>query len=95
MISIEATAKEKTNHGNQRAKEKTNHGVALTTGTKLLYSANIWVADTGASRHITNSDSGSVLTKDAGARMRTLKPSLDASGNKMRARKLIDATGSV
>ena len=35
-------------------KEKTHHGVALATGIELLYSANIWFADTGASCHITN-----------------------------------------
>ena len=43
-----------------------NHGVVLAIGTELLYLDNIWVADTGV-----NSDSGSVLTKDAGARMKT------------------------
>ena len=70
-------------------------GVALATGTKLLYSADICVADIGASCHITTSDRGAVLTKDASTRMRNLKVSLDASGNKMRTWKLIDITGSV
>ena len=77
------------------SKHLNNHGVVLAKGIELLYSENIWVADTGASCHITNSDSGSVLTKDAGARMRNLKPSLDASGNKLKTYKLIDITGSV
>ena len=65
----------------ENTKEKTNHAVEIATGTELL-----------ASCHRTNSDSGSVLIKNTGERMRTLKPSLDASGNKMRTRKLIDVT---
>ena len=71
-------------------KETINHGVGLSSGTGLLYSKNIWMADTGASCQITNSDSGSALTKDASARMKNLKPSLDVSNNVMRTRKSID-----
>ena len=51
--------------------------------------------DTGASCNITNSDSGSVLTKDAGARMTNFHPPLDASGNVMKTKKLIDISGQV
>ena len=72
-----------------------DHGVSLSTGTEQLYYNNIWVADTGASCHTTNCDSGSVLTKNASARMMSLKPSLDASGNEMRTKKLIDVTNSI
>ena len=79
----------------QNSKETTHNGVAPTTGTELLYLDNIWVADTGALCHTMNSDSKAVLTKDAGTRVKNLKPSLDASGNRMRTRKLIDVTGSI
>ena len=79
----------------QNSKERINHGVALATGSELLYSNNIWVADTGASCHTTNSGHVSVLTKNTGATIKNLKPSLDASGNKMRTQKLIDVTGSI
>ena len=80
---------------NENFIETTYNGEALATGTELLYSDNIWVDDTGASCHTANSDNGAVLTKDAGTRMKNLKPSLDASGNRMRTRKLIDVTGSI
>jgi hypothetical protein len=53
------------------------------------------VADTGASCHITNSDSGAVLAKDAIAKTRKLRPSLDASGNRMKIKALINITAEV
>ena len=71
------------------------HGVELSLSTELLYDSDIWVADTDASCHITNSDSGAVLTKDAAAKTRKLRPSLDASGNKMKTTKLIDKSAQV
>ena len=79
----------------QKLIKRSNHGIALSTGTCQLYCKGIWVADTGASCHTTNSDQGSVLTKNARARMKSMKPSLDASGNEMKTRKLIDITNLI
>ena len=55
----------------------------------------MWVADTGASCHITNSDSGAVLSKDASLKMKQMRPSLDASRNRMKTSKLLDISARV
>ena len=46
--------------------------VELSASTERLYNRDILVANTGASCHITNSDSEAVLSKDAGKKMRSL-----------------------
>ena len=72
-----------------------DHGVKLSSSTEFLYNSDIRGADTGASCHITNFDSGAVLTKDSSTKMRSLRPSLDASENEMRTSKIIDITARV
>ena len=63
-------------------------------GSNILYSPNIWVADTGATCHITNSDEASIPSANRGD-IKALNDSLDASGNKMKHTALVDIKGSV
>ena len=67
-----------------------DNGIELSPGTELLYKSDIWVDDTGAPYQITNSESESVLIRDTGTKNRNLQLSLDASGNTMKSKKLVD-----
>ncbi|VEU33926.1 unnamed protein product [Pseudo-nitzschia multistriata] len=65
------------------------------TGTEVLYTPIIWIADTGASCHVTNSTAGGVPSVNAKERLKTLRHSLDASGNRMHTNAILDIKGAV
>ena len=77
-------------NGTQRQYETTFISVE---NSEQLFSRDIWVADSGASCHITNSDYRAVLAEDDD--VTALRHSIDASGNVMETRKLVDITGRI
>ena len=63
-------------------------------GTNMLYSPVIWVADTGASCHVTNSDEGAIPSINTDPQA-LVSYQLNASGKKMRTTKIIDIKGTI
>ena len=65
----------------------------MSTNVKSLYSDAIWMADSGASTHITNSLTGTTPSKGAVEKLRGMKSTYEASGNKIKITAIVDVKG--
>ena len=72
---------------------KRNETILMSTNVKSLYSDAIWMADSGASTHITNSLTGTTPSKGAVEKLRGMKSTYEASGNKIKITAIVDVKG--